>query len=105
MTVELAGRDLVVARTLEHDLEGRLEAMRVVITAGQRDGAITSRRDPDALVRYIDTVIAEIRVAAQGGADRAALEATAATAMDAFSYSTAANRSNTGIGGSFVSAE
>jgi TetR/AcrR family transcriptional repressor of nem operon len=33
MTVELAGRDLVMARTLEHDLEGRLEVMRVVITA------------------------------------------------------------------------
>ena len=33
MTVELAGWDLVVARTLEHDLEGRLEVMRVVITA------------------------------------------------------------------------
>jgi TetR/AcrR family transcriptional regulator, transcriptional repressor for nem operon len=97
MTVELAGRDRVAARMLEVDLERRLEAMRAVIMTGQRDGDIASRRDPDALSRYINTVIAGIRVAAQGGADRAALEATAATAMDALSHSTAANGSNTGI--------
>jgi hypothetical protein len=96
LTVELAGRDPVAVRTLELDLERRLEAMRVVITAGQRDGDITSRREPDVVAMYINTVIAGIRVAAQGGADRAALEAIAATAMDALSHSTAANGSNTG---------
>jgi AcrR family transcriptional regulator len=97
MTVELAGRDPVAARTLELDTQRRIEAMRVVIAAGQRDGGITSRRDPGALALYVNTVIAGIRVAAQGGADRAALEAIAATAMDALSRPTATNGTNTGI--------
>ena len=85
-TVELAGRDPATARMLERDLERRLEALRAVITVGQRDGDITSRRDPGALAQYVSTVIAGIRVAGRGGADRATLEATAATAMDALSH-------------------
>jgi TetR/AcrR family transcriptional repressor of nem operon len=105
MTVELAGRDPVAARTLELDVERRLEAMRVVIATGQRDGDIASRRDPDALALYINTVIAGIRVAAQGGTDRAALEAITATAIDALSHPTATNGSNTGMQGSFMRTE
>ncbi|HYH32470.1 MAG TPA: TetR/AcrR family transcriptional regulator [Pseudonocardia sp.] len=82
-TVELAGRDPEAAELLERDLERRLVALRLVIAAGQRDGAITATRDPDALARYLNAVIGGIRVAGQGGADQVALQAIADTALDA----------------------
>lgn len=82
-TVELAGRDPEAAELVERDLERRVASLRDVIAAGQRDGDIGSGRDPDALARYINVVIGGMRIAGQGGADRAALESIADTAMDA----------------------
>ena len=54
-----------------------------MIAAAQRAGEITSGRDPDALARYLNAVIGGMRVAGQGGADRAALQSIADTALDA----------------------
>ncbi|MER5327073.1 TetR/AcrR family transcriptional regulator [Streptosporangium roseum] len=85
-TVELAGRDPEIARLLDRDMARRLESLKAVIAAGQRDGDITSPRDPAALARFLNAVIAGIRVSAQGGADRAVLEAIAATAVDALTF-------------------
>ncbi|CAM5616075.1 TetR/AcrR family transcriptional regulator OS=Streptomyces alboniger OX=132473 GN=CP975_01015 PE=4 SV=1 [Streptomyces alboniger] len=68
---------------LERDLAKRLAALGASVRAGQRDGDITSGRDADTLARYLNAVIGGMRVSAQGGADRAALEAIAATALDA----------------------
>lgn len=82
-TVELAGRDHEIARLLERDLERRLDALTHAIAAGQRAGDITSRREPAVLARYVNTVIAGMRVAGRGGADRESLEAVAAVAVDA----------------------
>jgi AcrR family transcriptional regulator len=82
-TVELAGRDPEAAEMLERDVERRMHALRDVIAVGQRDGAITNPRDPEALARYLNVVIAGMRVAGQGGADRGVLKAIADTAMDA----------------------
>jgi AcrR family transcriptional regulator len=82
-TVELAGRDPEAAEILERDGERRAAALRIVITAAQRAGEITSGRDPDALARYLIAVIGGMRVAGQGGADRAALQSIADTALDA----------------------
>ncbi|MGW0658357.1 TetR/AcrR family transcriptional regulator [Streptodolium elevatio] len=82
-TMELAGRDPEIALMLERDAERRLAALAAVIGVGQRDGGIGSARDAAALARFVNAVIAGIRVAAQGGADDAALEAIAAAAMDA----------------------
>jgi AcrR family transcriptional regulator len=82
-TVELAARDPRAARILERDTTRRLATLRAVCEQGRRDGTITSRRDPDALARFVNAVIGGMRVASQGGADRAALEAIAGTAMDA----------------------
>jgi len=82
-TVELFGRDPDVTRLLERDLARRLAAFRAVISAGQREGDITSGRDADALARFLNAVIGGMRVSAQGGADRAALESIAAAALDA----------------------
>ncbi|MEU5895122.1 TetR/AcrR family transcriptional regulator [Streptomyces venezuelae] len=82
-TVELAGRDPEAAAMLERDLAVRLTALAATIRAGQQDGDIASGRDADTLARYINAVIGGMRVSAQGGADRAALQAIADTAMDA----------------------
>jgi TetR/AcrR family transcriptional repressor of nem operon len=82
-TVELAGRDPEAAEILERDTERRTVALRLVIAAGQRAGEITSGRHPEALARYLNAVIGGMRVAGQGGADRAVLQSIADTALDA----------------------
>ncbi|HEY3503985.1 MAG TPA: TetR/AcrR family transcriptional regulator [Actinocatenispora sp.] len=82
-TVELSGRDERITHMLDRDLDVRLAALRTVIEAGRAAGEITSGRDADSLARFVNTVIAGMRVAAQGGADRTALSEIAATALDA----------------------
>ncbi|MBN6050564.1 TetR/AcrR family transcriptional regulator [Nonomuraea sp. RK-328] len=82
-TVEFGGRDPEIARLLEQDAARRLETLRAAIEAGRRDGDVRSPRDPASLARYLNAVTAGIRVAAQGGADRATLESIAETALDA----------------------
>ncbi|WP_369216302.1 TetR/AcrR family transcriptional regulator [Streptomyces flavofungini] len=82
-TVELAARDAEAAAMLERDLAKRLAALGAAIRSGQRDGDITADRDADTLARYLNAVIGGMRVSAQGGADRPALEAIAETALDA----------------------
>jgi AcrR family transcriptional regulator len=82
-TVELAGRDPEAADILDRDTERRTVALRLVIAAGQRAGEIASARDPEALARYLTAVIGGMRVAGQGGADRAVLQSIADTALDA----------------------
>ncbi|MFI7111489.1 TetR/AcrR family transcriptional regulator [Nonomuraea sp. NPDC050227] len=84
-TMELAGRDPEIALMLARDAERRAAGLSAVIRSGQRDGDIGSTRDPAELARFVNAVIAGIRVAAQGGADDATIEAIAATAMDALS--------------------
>lgn len=81
--VELARRDPEAAALAERDLTHRLALMRVALEAGQRDGTITTRRDADTLARFINATIGGMRVSAQAGAGRAALESIAETALDA----------------------
>ncbi|MCL7376492.1 TetR/AcrR family transcriptional regulator [Streptomyces sp. 35G-GA-8] len=82
-TVELAGRDPDADAILDRDLALRLASLRVALEAGQRAGEIGSSRDAGELARFLNAVIAGMRVSAQGGADRAALESVAAIAVDA----------------------
>ncbi|RSN11673.1 TetR family transcriptional regulator [Nonomuraea sp. WAC 01424] len=82
-TMELAGRDPEIALMLARDTERRIAGLTTAIRDGRRDGDIGSTRDPAELARFVNAVIAGIRVAAQGGADDATIEAVAATAMDA----------------------
>ncbi|UFQ14245.1 MULTISPECIES: TetR/AcrR family transcriptional regulator [Streptomyces] len=82
-TVELAARDPEAAAMLERDLAARLTMLRTAIRSGQRAGDITVERGADTLARYVNAVIGGMRVAAQGGADRATLEVIAETALDA----------------------
>ncbi|MEU7647714.1 TetR/AcrR family transcriptional regulator [Streptomyces huasconensis] len=82
-TVELAARDPEAAAMLERDLTARLTMLQTAIRSGQRAGDITAERGADTLARYVNAVIGGMRVAAQGGADRATLEGIAETALDA----------------------
>ncbi|MDQ0987394.1 TetR/AcrR family transcriptional regulator [Streptomyces sp. V2I9] len=82
-TVELAAREPEVARLLDRDAARRLRSLSAVVAAGLRDGSIVSARGPDALARYLNAVIGGMRIAAQGGADRAAVQSVADTALDA----------------------
>lgn len=82
-TVELAGRDPESARMLQRDADTRLALLREVLEAGQRDGTVSDAQGADALARYVNAVIGGMRISAQGGADRAALESIAAVAMEA----------------------
>ncbi|GGZ35080.1 TetR family transcriptional regulator [Streptomyces inusitatus] len=83
-TVELSGREPDIGRLLGRDTDRRTAALRSVFEIGLRDGSVSSDRSPEALARYLNAVIGGMRVSAQGGADRAALEAVAEAAMDAF---------------------
>ncbi|MFF4407572.1 TetR/AcrR family transcriptional regulator [Streptomyces sp. NPDC001404] len=78
-----AADDPGVAEILAKDLERRLGAFRAVVEEGKRDGSVRSPRDPAGLAWYLSSVIAGMRVAAQSGADRAALEQIAAAGIDA----------------------
>ncbi|WP_031168057.1 TetR/AcrR family transcriptional regulator [Streptomyces durhamensis] len=82
-TVERAARDAAAAGMLERDTARRLAALRAAVEAGRRDGSVTSARDAGDLARFVNATVAGLRVSAQGGADRAALEAVAAIALDA----------------------
>ncbi|WP_223733541.1 TetR/AcrR family transcriptional regulator [Streptomyces purpurogeneiscleroticus] len=82
-TVELAGRDAEAAAMLERDTARRLAALRAVLEAGQAGGEIAAARSAESLARFINAVIGGMRVSGQGGADRAALESIAETAVEA----------------------
>ncbi|WP_433333994.1 TetR/AcrR family transcriptional regulator [Spirillospora sp. CA-294931] len=84
-TVELSGDDPQVAEILRRDQRRRLDGLRFVLGVGRRDGEITSAREPVELAHFVVAAIAGLRVAAQGGADRATLESIAGTTLDALS--------------------
>ncbi|RII17701.1 HTH-type transcriptional repressor ComR [Streptomyces sp. YIM 130001] len=81
-STELAGRDPEVSRLLERDLARRLADLGDVIAQGQRAGEISDARNPAELARFLNAVIAGLRVSAQNGADRPTLESVTACAMD-----------------------
>ncbi|PSK88101.1 TetR family transcriptional regulator [Murinocardiopsis flavida] len=82
-TVELAGHDAETAQLLDRDRELRLSSLRDVLALGQRTGEFGTRQDPETLAHFVTSMISGMRVAAQGGADRATLESIAATAIEA----------------------
>ncbi|MFD3564097.1 TetR/AcrR family transcriptional regulator [Streptomyces sp. NPDC058686] len=82
-TTEVAGSDPEVVRILRRDLRQRLAAFCDVIAAGQLAGEVSCLRTADALALYLNVAIAGMRVSAQIGADRAALEGIAAATLDA----------------------
>lgn len=81
--VELGRRDAEVADLLDRDTARRLASLGSAIAAGQAAGEVSRARPPEEAARFVNAVIAGMRVAARGGADRAALESVAAFALDA----------------------
>ncbi|WP_309117177.1 TetR/AcrR family transcriptional regulator [Saccharothrix sp.] len=81
--VELGDTDPEAARVIDRDHDRRIAALRAVIEQGQRDGEIRTSRDAEQFARFLNSVVAGIRVAGQGGADREVLEGIAVTALDA----------------------
>ncbi|WP_393058771.1 TetR/AcrR family transcriptional regulator [Streptomyces sp. LN549] len=86
-STELSGRDPEVTELLRRDLRLRIASLGNVIAAGQLAGEISRKRRPDDLARFLNAVIAGMRVSAQNGADRATLEVIAAGAMDSLTPS------------------
>ncbi|MEV5242326.1 TetR/AcrR family transcriptional regulator [Streptomyces cinnamoneus] len=82
--IELADRDAEVAQELERDYRRRLDALTAAIESGRRDGDIDGGKDARALAHFVIATVSGIRVSARAGADRAALESIARTALTAF---------------------
>ncbi|WP_407549324.1 TetR/AcrR family transcriptional regulator [Streptomyces sp. Pv4-95] len=81
-TSEMAGHDREVAGLLRRDRERRRSDLSAVIAEGQRAGEFSRARSADDYASFLNAAIAGMRISAQGGADRAALEAIAGTALD-----------------------
>ena len=79
----VASRHPEVSRVIETDLRERLASLRLTFTDGQRDGSVTGARTPEELAWFTVSLISGMRVAAQSGADRQALEGIAATGIGA----------------------
>ncbi len=81
--VELAARDAEVAGALERDHARRLDVLTAAIEAGQRDGDIDRAKDARTLAGFVIATVGGLRVSARAGADAAALEGVARTALAA----------------------
>ncbi len=84
-TVELAGRDDAVDSLLRHDAQRRIDAMARAIGVGQASGEIRVGGRPSELARFLNAVIAGMRVSAQGGASPATLRRIASIGVDGLS--------------------
>jgi AcrR family transcriptional regulator len=69
----LASKDVLVAETLDRDLQRRLDSLRSLLAVGKADGSITSPLDAHGLAWYVVSVIYGMRVSAQSGADEPVL--------------------------------
>lgn len=81
--VELGPRDPDIADALREDQQWRLGALTAALKSGQRAGDINKDRKASDLAHFLNATIGGMRVAARGGADRAALAAIADTALSA----------------------
>ncbi|MFD6951709.1 transcriptional regulator [Nocardiopsis sp. TSRI0078] len=79
----IASRNPDIARVVEADLDKRLSSLRLTVMDGQLDGSIAADRDPADLAWYVTSLVSGMRVAAQSGAGRRALEGIASTGIAA----------------------
>ena len=82
--VELAPRDPEIAEFLRRDNDKRLRVMRAAFELGRSRGELGADQDPLTLAHFVFATVSGLRVAARGGADRAALESIARTALSVF---------------------
>jgi TetR/AcrR family transcriptional repressor of nem operon len=79
----IASRNRDIAQVVEADLHKRLSSLRLAIMDGQLDGSVAADRDPGDLAWYVTSLVSGMRVAAQSGAGRKALEGIASTGIGA----------------------
>ncbi|TMR06643.1 TetR/AcrR family transcriptional regulator [Nonomuraea turkmeniaca] len=82
--IELAPRDPEVAGMLRRDNDKRLAMVRSAFETARSRGEIDATKDPLALARFVVATVGGLRVMARSGADRAALESVAGTALSTF---------------------
>ncbi|MBD0423723.1 TetR/AcrR family transcriptional regulator [Streptomyces sp. TRM S81-3] len=82
-SVELSRRDPEAARLLQRDLERRLGTLQDLIASGQHAGEISGTRSAREFALFLNATVAGMRVSAQNGLDRSALESIADAALDA----------------------
>ncbi|MEV5575971.1 TetR/AcrR family transcriptional regulator [Spirillospora sp. NPDC052269] len=83
-SLELAPRDPEIAGLLARDYDRRMAVFRTVFALARAEGQIPADRDPGELAHFVNATVAGIRVVAQSGADRTALEAIARSALRLF---------------------
>ncbi|MEV5552631.1 TetR/AcrR family transcriptional regulator [Nonomuraea wenchangensis] len=79
--IELGPRDAEIAEMLRRDTELRVGIMRAAFEQARARGELAPDKDPLALARFVTATVSGLRVLARGGADRAALESVARTAL------------------------
>jgi AcrR family transcriptional regulator len=79
----IASRNPDIAQVIEADLHRRLSSLRLAIMDGQLDGSIAADRDAGDLAWYVTSLIYGMRVSAQSGSGRAALEGIVSTGIEA----------------------
>ena len=72
--VEIAGRDLAAAARVATGMERTVAVFHETVVRAQALGEIPAGRDARALARYLVSSLNGLRVMAEAGADRAALE-------------------------------
>jgi TetR/AcrR family transcriptional regulator, transcriptional repressor for nem operon len=81
--IEMSPRDPGIADLLRRDYAIRRDALKAAFETGQLRGEIDPAKDPGTLADFIIATISGMRVADRGGADKAAMEAVAETAIAA----------------------
>ncbi|MFD3683473.1 TetR/AcrR family transcriptional regulator [Nocardiopsis sp. NPDC058631] len=79
----IASRNKDIALVVEADLQKRLSSLRLAVMDGQLDGSIAADRDPGDLAWYVTSLIYGMRIAAQSGAGRGALDGIVSTGLAA----------------------
>ncbi|MEU6791736.1 TetR/AcrR family transcriptional regulator [Nonomuraea wenchangensis] len=82
--IELGPRDAEVAEMLRRDTELRVGIMRAAFEDARARGELAPDKDPLELARFVAATVSGLRVLGRGGADRAALESVARTALGVF---------------------
>ncbi|UMP05023.1 TetR/AcrR family transcriptional regulator [Amycolatopsis sp. EV170708-02-1] len=80
---EFGERDPEIKARIDADTRRHLSLLSACAKEGQLDGTIDSGREPGAVAEFAHSTVAGLRLMSRRGADRAAMEAVAAIAVDA----------------------
>ncbi len=78
---ELARRDESIRKFVRQDFDQLIDAIRVAIEAGQRDGEIDRGKDARSLAEFVHGTVGGLRLMSQSGAGRTAMSNVAEVAL------------------------